>query len=343
MRKTVCALLALLLSLPPLASAQVFWEDSSPSYGDVYYDATTEPTSSDLSGEGSAPLAGDGIGWYVDGTTLYLSGQGDMYDFPNGAPWALYKTTLSRVMIGDGITSVGAYAFHDFDSLTSVEFGSSIQQIGAGAFYSCDALTSITLPDSFKKFGSDSFRSCSNLRQIHCSGGFPRFDENCLWDSAVTIYYSVNNPWPVSLVEQLETAFHNRIEFLASDGTDPYVPTEPTAATQPVYIPETTAPTQAPTYPTVQTEPATVPTAPQTVPTAPQPIPTTQPQAEPTRETFLMASQPTQPPAPRRDGGGSIVGVFIILVTLTISATAALLFRVSRSSGSRKKRRKRRK
>ncbi|MGM9603914.1 MAG: leucine-rich repeat domain-containing protein, partial [Faecousia sp.] len=183
MKKTVSILLCLLLVLCS-ASAQAY----------------------DIASEGVGVTCGDQLSWALEGSTLYITGTGEMYDFPTGAPWAMYKYSISRVVISDGVTSVGAYAFQDYDSLSSVEFGNSIVSIGKDAFSSCDGLTSITLPASFKKFGENSFRSCSNLKEIHCSGNFPRFDENCLWDTYTTIYFSASNPWSVSLIEQLENA-----------------------------------------------------------------------------------------------------------------------------------------
>lgn len=307
----------------------------------------------DIAAEGAGVTCGAQLSWSLDGSTLYITGTGDMYDFSAGAPWASYRYSISRVVISDGVTSVGAYAFQDYDTLTSVEFGNSIVSIGKDAFSGCDGLTSITLPATFKKFGENSFRSCPNLKEIHCSGGFPRFDLNCLWDTYATIYYSASNPWSVSLIQELEGAFQNRIEFRSSDGTDPYVPTQ---ATQPT-VPETTVPQETfwvtePTTQPVYTEPtipvyteATVPvyTQPTTTPTLPvQTLPTTQP----TQETIVFGNQFTQTPEPYRygsaTGGGSIFGVLIILIVLAMLATGALLFRAAGRAKKKKKHKYRR-
>ena len=325
MKKTVLLLLCLLL-LVSSASAQ-----------DVAY-------------EGMGVSCGAQLSWAVEGSTLYISGTGDMYDFSAGAPWASYKYSITRVVISDGVTSVGAYAFQDYDGITSVEFGNSLVSVGKDAFSGCDGLTSITLPATFKKFGENSFRSCSSLKEIHCSGGFPRFDDNCLWDTYTTIYYSASNPWSVSLIEQLENAFHNRIEFRSSDGTDPYVPTQAT-------VPETTAPQETfwvtePTTQPVYTEStipvyteATVPvyTEPTTTPTLPvQTLPTTQP----TQETIVFGNQLQEQPEPYQygsaTGGSSIFGLLIILIVLAILATGALLFRAASQPKKKKKNKYRR-
>jgi len=307
----------------------------------------------DVSGEGSGMACGDSLTWVLDGSTLYISGTGDMYDFYNGAPWASYRYTIGQVVLSDGVTSVGAYAFQDYDYLTSVQLGNSLVSIGQDAFSSCDGLTSITLPSTFKKFGVNCLRSCTNLREIYCSGNFPRFDENSLWDTYATIYYSPSNPWSVTLIQQLEEAFHGRIEFRSSDGTDPYVPTEatlPTVTQPPVTVPQTASTVPVSEEPVIFTRPeyteTTAPTV-QTVPvqTQPQTIPTLPPQTVPevTKETILLADQYTQPATePPRSGtdGRSIFGLLIVLLTLTILATGSLLVR-SASRGRRRRRKKR--
>lgn len=301
----------------------------------------------DVAWEGTGAACGDQMTWVLEGSTLYITGSGDMYDFPNGAPWMSSQSTITRVVLSDGITYVGAYAFQNYDALSTVEFGNSLVSIGKDAFSGCDGLTSITLPATFKKFGENSLRSCTNLKEIHCSGNFPRFDENCLWDTYATIYFSASNPWPVSLIEQLENAFHNRIEFRSSDGTDPYVPTQPTeATTQPPTVPtETFWVTEPTTQPVTQ---ATVPVYTQpTVPVYTQPTtvatqpPTTIPQT--TQPTIVFgntqASQP-EPYRPAATDGSSIFGLLIVLIMLTILVTGALLFRSAGKDRRRKKKRK---
>lgn len=238
----------------------------------------------DVSAEGNGAACGDTLNWSINGTTLTISGTGEMYDFESGnAPWQDFKDTLTTVVLEGGVTHVGAYAFTDFDKLISVDFGSSLVQIGAYAFSSCDALTSVSLPKTFKKFGERCFNACRNLTHIHCAGSFPRFDDSCLWNTYCKIYFPKEAPWSVQLIAQLEEAFAGRIEFLASDGSDPYIPTEPTTA--PTTVP-TTAPTTAPTAATV-TE-AEVQTVPETTLS---PTQTTEPAAS--TETEPVSSQTT--------------------------------------------------
>lgn len=190
---------------------------------------------------------GEGITWEVDGGVLFIRGDGVMDDFEEGKePWRDHKDEIEEVLIEGELTYIGAFAFKDYDALLAVGFGDALYEIGKEAFRSCDGLSSIWLPESFKVFGESSFQSCKNLKEIHCAGRFPSFRQNSMWDTYVTIYYPVEKPWDVELIAQLEEAFKGRVQFLASDGTDHYVPTEPTEEPEET-VPETTVPeTEAP-------------------------------------------------------------------------------------------------
>ena len=195
---------------------------------------------------------GDDLEWsYKDGI-LTISGTGAMDDYEEDAPWAQYRKEITKVVL-EGVTYVGARAFNNYDAIEEVDFGAVLYELGTQAFRSCEGLTSVTMPASFKIFGEECFNSCTNLKEIHCNGKFPSFRQNCLWAVYATIYYPAANPWSVSLIAELEEAFKGRIEFLDSDGTDHYTPTEATEAAEEVIV-ETT---EEITEPVVETAVAT--------------------------------------------------------------------------------------
>ena len=66
-------------------------------------------------------------------------------------------TGLTSITIPDGVTSIGDYAFDGCSSLTSVTIGNSVTSIGDWAFYYCSSLTSITIPDSVTSIGEYAF------------------------------------------------------------------------------------------------------------------------------------------------------------------------------------------
>lgn len=283
---------------------------------------------------------GENAYWTYTGGTLTVTGSGPMDDFPEGAPWSDDRLLIRKAVIGDGITYIGAHAFENYDQLADVQLGKDVYEIGASAFRSCDALKEITFPRSFKIFGEDSFRSCALMYRMHFQGGMPKFKLNCLWDTTAKLIYPASNPWPKEHIIQLEEAFQTRIEFLCSDGTDPYVteqdlheataPTEETEATtvatteatQPQTVPETTAATEATVQTTVQTVPATT-----------EEIQTSATQAATQAPTQASAAPETAPAETSREESGSGIGFAIIMACLSLIAIGALIFGRRRPSG----------
>lgn len=292
---------------------------------------TTEAT------EETAPVrepgqCGESMYYSYSSGVLTITGSGSMDDYGEGeAPWDADKLLIQKVVIGDGITYIGASAFENYDQLTQVQLGKDVYEIGTAAFKSCDGLKTITFPKSFKVFGEESFRSCALMSKMYFDGGMPKFKLNCLWDTTAKLIYPANNPWPLEHIIQLEEAFQTRIEFLSADGTDPYVTdwdlheaTAPREETEPETMP-TTAPTEAPTVP--ETTAATQPpvTEPQ------QTVPATTEVPETTQAPTVMVTQaPTEPPV-EEEGPDSGIGFALIMMVLSLFAIGALVFGGARS------------
>lgn len=280
--------------------------------------------------ETSAPVyrepgqCGEDLTWTYENGTLTITGEGEMDNYGSGAPWDEYRDQIETVVL-EGVTYIGACAFKDYDALKTVDFGEDLYEVGQQAFYSCDGLTSVSLPASFKIFGESSFQSCKNLTEFHCAGKFPTFRHNSMWDTRATIYFPAEKPWSVEYIRQLEEAFSGRIEFRASDGSDPYVPVTATEAPE-----ETEAPTEAPV-----TEPPTeAPTEPPVTET--QPVVTEAPTEAPT-EPAEVTEVPTEPEAEEEeqsfDGSGIFFGIVIVFVVLTLVLIGALIFKGNSKKG----------
>lgn len=113
---------------------------------------------------------GDNLKWSVDTSAgvLSISGEGDMSDFssPELTPWAEFADLIVILNIGEGVLSVGKYAFAELDRLGAVSLPSTLVSIGERAFYSCDSLRSLTLPDSLVLIGDFAFCGCVDLRVL---------------------------------------------------------------------------------------------------------------------------------------------------------------------------------
>lgn len=285
---------------------------------------------------------GEDVYWNLSETgELTIYGSGPMDDFVE-APWAEHREEIYALSVGDEITYIGAHAFENLDQLQEALIGSAVTELGTAAFRSCDQLWDVTLPKGFRVLGEDSFRSCALLREIRFEGGMPSFRLNCLWDTTVELIYPAGNPWPLEHIMQLEEAFQGRIEFISSDGTDPYITAlDEEEATAPSTEPEETRPTR-PSRPTEEAteapteeateEPTTAPTEAQTRPTeAPTEAPATV-QTEPPTTAPQATTAPTEPEKPVRDEGGGI-GFAIIMAALSLVMLGALVFGRKRPGG----------
>ena len=105
---------------------------------------------------------------------LTISGTGEMayyemqYDsasdeYITTAPWG---NQAKMVVIGDGVTGIGAAAFYGCSDLTSVTMGSNVTNIGESAFRGCTGLTGIVLPGSVTGIGEYAFSNCVGMTTI---------------------------------------------------------------------------------------------------------------------------------------------------------------------------------
>jgi hypothetical protein len=108
-----------------------------------------------------AGSCGDNVNYVlgVDGT-LTISGTGAMSDFTRGTqPWKDFYLQISKVVIAEGVTSIGAYAFYGCRCL-SVNISSTVKSIGSYAFYNTQQLCEITSKASnISTIGADIFRN----------------------------------------------------------------------------------------------------------------------------------------------------------------------------------------
>ncbi len=79
----------------------------------------------------------------------------------------LNNELITELVIPNGVTSIGSYAFLGCKGLTSITIPNSVTSIGDWAFSKCDELTSITIPNSVKSIGDEAFYRCDGLKEVH--------------------------------------------------------------------------------------------------------------------------------------------------------------------------------
>lgn len=77
------------------------------------------------------------------------------------------RTRIQKVIIGDNVTSIGAYVFEYCYALSSITIPDSVTSIGISEFQTCYGLTSITIPDSVISIGANAFTYCYGISEYH--------------------------------------------------------------------------------------------------------------------------------------------------------------------------------
>ncbi|MDE5930922.1 MAG: leucine-rich repeat domain-containing protein, partial [Lachnospiraceae bacterium] len=140
------------------------------------YISPDDPTANNTIEEGTID---GGLAWKLTKAgTLTISGQGAMPDFSSTAdqPWSKNGNPVRKVVIGNGVTSIGACAFWNCGIL-SAEIASSVTTIGNSAFRG-SSIISATIPSSVRTVGDSAFRECQNLSSVTVSEGVETIDQN---------------------------------------------------------------------------------------------------------------------------------------------------------------------
>lgn len=124
---------------------------------------------------------GDNITYTLSNGVLTLTGSGPMYDFRASnlgsnkkPPWQDKNETITKVVVNEGITTIGDYSFFNCVNLTTVELpstitsihGSGTQSLSYGAFQNCTSLTTINFPEGLKTIEYCAFKGCEKLDNV---------------------------------------------------------------------------------------------------------------------------------------------------------------------------------
>lgn len=149
---------------------------------------------------GTCGKNGDNLTWELscDGV-LTISGTGEMEDYTESAtpaPWKSNNTTILSIVIEDGVSNIGNYAFHYCRKLTSVSIPTSITSIGNQAFKGCGNLSSVEIPNSVTNIGWGAFYDCDKLPSITIPNSVTFIDDLAFYfcESLTSIEVAIDNP-----------------------------------------------------------------------------------------------------------------------------------------------------
>ena len=156
---------------------------------------------------------------YKDGT-LYIKGTGAMQDYnwnynettkivTTGAPWHdSHSASVKKLVVEDGITSIGNDAFSDCESLASAELAEGITSIGDGAFTGCYDLEKINIPNSVTSIGYDAFDSCWTLPSLELPSGLSKLESSAV---SFTAFKELTVPHGVKVVDSYLATYNDNL------------------------------------------------------------------------------------------------------------------------------------
>ena len=123
------------------------------------------------------------VSWVLrkDGT-LIVSGTGPMYDY-SGDCWGVWGewrpkwwqrrdgVQVLHIIVEEGVTSIGEYAFADLVDLQSVQMPDSLAEIHGGAFARENDMRVVCIPDGVKVISWDTFYQNFMMEEIHIPAG----------------------------------------------------------------------------------------------------------------------------------------------------------------------------
>jgi len=117
----------------------------------------------------------NGVTWTLDDSgTLRVSGTGEVEGLidlngniyeTRGFPDSI-KKSVKTVIVEEGITSIGRFAFYDFTRVEKVTLPNTVSFIGVDAFDGCALLKEINFPNSLKCIEPFAFQYCTSLKKI---------------------------------------------------------------------------------------------------------------------------------------------------------------------------------
>ncbi|MGM9563550.1 MAG: leucine-rich repeat protein [Faecousia sp.] len=192
------------------------------SIDDTNYELTNATRHYESVASSEAPVFSVSCGADLTGTldfetgVLTISGTGAMTDWWGGsscAPWNMVHSSIKSVVIENGVTSIGRYAFLDCSNLASIVIPASVESIGYNAFKNCTSLAdisvdadnqqylvvddilydknqtslircsvqkadSVAISDSVTSINNDAFNGCSGITEVSIPRGVTSIGED---------------------------------------------------------------------------------------------------------------------------------------------------------------------
>ncbi len=102
--------------------------------------------------------------------TLTISGTGIMMNYLNFITekpgWYAFREAIQRIVVEEGVASIGVYAFRELTNLVDVSLPNSLDYIETNSFNGCTSLTIVLCPKNIYYIGYEAFINCSSLANV---------------------------------------------------------------------------------------------------------------------------------------------------------------------------------
>ena len=144
---------------------------------------------------------------------------------------------ITKVVIEEGVASIGNRAFYNCFSLKAVSIADSVQSIGSFAFSGCNALKQIIIPYGVTEIKNSRFSSCNVLEEVSLPDTLEAIPEAVFQDCAALTEVKI----PESVTSIGEKAFENctALETVKFEGDAPDIAEDSFAGVEAdMYVPE---------------------------------------------------------------------------------------------------------
>ena len=128
---------------------------------------------------------GEHLLWNLDDKgILVISGSGPMDNWTRTepSPWNGQSDSIKMVIINDGVTTIGEYAFYGCEKIECAMIGNAVEEIGESAFVMTYSLSEICIPDSVKTIHKSAF-SAGGLDKVVLGKGVSRIEDGAFSDN----------------------------------------------------------------------------------------------------------------------------------------------------------------
>ena len=119
--------------------------------------------------------------WVLEDGLLTISGNGKMGDYTDGSATPWKNDRVSSVVIEDGVTYIGDYAFEYCEGLSQISIPNTVTAIGKEVFSGCYSLSELTIPDSVITIGDGALSYLPNLELLTIGKGVVSLGHDSWW------------------------------------------------------------------------------------------------------------------------------------------------------------------